>query len=188
MFPPVESIKDRRKRAGLSQSDLAKISGISQSAIAKIEGKRIIPSYDVAIKIFSALEKVERERGIIRCASELMSSPVVYVYPDDPFLKAKAKMLKHAFSQLPVIDRNGRVVGSITERILWNDFVRKEIARNPYIKVRKIMQKPFPQILEDTNEKIVKDLLMSYDAVLVIGEEGKVKGIITKADVLKLFI
>lgn len=188
VFPPISSIKDRRKRLGLSQIDLAIAANVSQSTIAKIEGNRMIPSYDIAIKIFTALEKIEKDRGKIRYAKDLMSSPVVYVTPDDSFLKAKARMVKYAFSQLPVINNSGKVVGSISERILWNDQLRKEIERNPNVKVKKIMQAPFPQVPEETSEKIIKDLLMNFEAVLVIGKDGDIRGIITKADILKTFL
>jgi len=46
-------------------------------------------------------------------AEEIMSSPLVFVGPDDDYTEAVEKMKKHKVKRLPVID-NGKVVGIIT--------------------------------------------------------------------------
>jgi CBS domain-containing protein len=43
---------------------------------------------------------------------DFMSTRVVTVHPDSPIMDAAQLMLKHHFSGLPVVDGNGRVVGS----------------------------------------------------------------------------
>ncbi|MEM1724974.1 MAG: CBS domain-containing protein, partial [Thermoplasmata archaeon] len=53
-------------------------------------------------------------------------------------------------------------------------------------KVRDFMDEPFPQVSENTPIKIVSYLLKNYQAVLVTSM-GKVTGIITKSDLLKIF-
>lgn len=52
-----ETIKDIRKRKGLSQQELATISGISQTYLSQLEkGDRQSPTIDVLHKISEALE------------------------------------------------------------------------------------------------------------------------------------
>jgi CBS domain-containing protein len=51
---------------------------------------------------------------------DVMTSPVVSVGPDTPLLEAGELMLRNDISGLPVLDREARLVGLITER----DFLR----------------------------------------------------------------
>ncbi|MGZ5849388.1 MAG: CBS domain-containing protein [Methyloceanibacter sp.] len=51
---------------------------------------------------------------------DVMTSPVVSVGPDTTLLEAGELMLKHDISGLPVLDKEARLVGLITER----DFLR----------------------------------------------------------------
>ena len=52
--------------------------------------------------------------------------------------------------------------------------------------IRSIMNEAFPVVSEDTPLETITSLLSTTKAVLV-GKKGKITGIITSADVLKLF-
>jgi CBS domain-containing protein len=54
-------------------------------------------------------------------AKDVMTSPVVSVEPDDSVLQAVRIMLQRHISGLPVIDKEGRLVGIVTE----GDFLRR---------------------------------------------------------------
>lgn len=59
----VSEIKTRRRYLRVSQKALAHESGVSQSHIQKLEsGTRKRPSYDVVVKLESALERLEEAR------------------------------------------------------------------------------------------------------------------------------
>ena len=47
----INTVKDNRKKAGLTQEDLAEATGVSRQTIISIERGRYIPSLPLALKI-----------------------------------------------------------------------------------------------------------------------------------------
>jgi len=168
-------LKKLRNEAGLTQRQLAKLIGVSQAHIAKIENEKVDPRLSTVNKILQVLTG-----GAGRKCREIMTKKVIFVKPDDKVSEVSKKMMKYAISQLPVINK-GTVVGTVTE---------KSIIRNlsPNIadkQVKEIMEPPMPMVPENTPLSIVKSLLDDSLAVLVV-KEGKVTGIITQSDFLKI--
>ncbi len=186
MLPELSDIIKRRKRLGLTQKELAKLSGVSQSLIAKIESGKVIPSYSKVKAIFDTLENLEEKVLKINIkAGDIMSRKVIGVNVDCKVTEASRIMLKYGFSQLPVFDK-GRVVGSISEKDIMN-FVSKGLKSEELSKlsVSDIMDEPFPQVSIKTPIFVINYLLQVFNAVLVV-DRGKLVGIITKADILKV--
>ncbi len=186
MLPELSDIIKRRKRLGLTQKELAKLSGVSQSLIAKIESGKVIPSYSKVKAIFDTLENLEEKVLKINIkAGDIMSRKVIGVNVDCKVTEASRIMLKYGFSQLPVLDK-GRVVGSISEKDIMN-FVSKGLKSEELSKlsVSDIMDEPFPQVSIKTPIFVINYLLQVFNAVLVV-DRGKLVGIITKADILKV--
>jgi len=184
MLPRLEEISRRRRVLGLSQKHLAELAGVSQSLIAKIESGKIEPSYPRTKAIFDMLEKLQREKE--PRARDLLQPRVVGVEEDDTVSKAAAIMNQTGFSQLPVF--NGKhIVGSIAEKVIMDRIVSgispRDLSRMP---VGRIMADAFPQIDERTPLSLISALLQYHSAVLVM-KRGHVTGIITKADLLKVF-
>ena len=62
IFPSPEEIKALRKKAKLTQQELAEKAGVSQSLIARIESGTVNPRLSTLIRIMKALEEyVESE-------------------------------------------------------------------------------------------------------------------------------
>jgi len=184
MLPRLEDIARRRRILGMSQKQLGRLAGVSQSLIAKIEAGKIEPSYPKTKAIFDTLEKLQREKE--PQARDLLQAKVVGIQEDEPVSKAAAIMSESGYSQLPVF--NGKdVVGSIAENTIMERIVSganpQDLSRMP---VSKVMTEVFPQIDERTPLSLVSALLQYHSAVLVM-KRGKVTGIITKADLLKVF-
>lgn len=183
MLPELEVIAAKRRRLGLTQSKLAELTGVSQSYIAKLEAGRIEPSYRRIKAILEVLEGIE-QRSEMK-ASDVMTRDVVSVQVNDPVQKAVDLMRTHGFSQLPVLEGD-KPVGSISERTLIERMVygedRGTISRRP---VAEVMEEAFPQVGEDAPISLITSLLRVYPAVLV-SRRGKMIGIITKADLLKV--
>lgn len=184
MLPRLEEISKRRRVLGLSQKQLARIAGVSQSLIAKVEGGKTGPSYVKTKAIFDALEKLQRDKE--PRARDLLQRRVIGVSEDDPVSKAAAIMSEMSFSQLPVF--NGKhIVGSIAEKAIMDKIVSgigpRELSS---MLVARIMTEAFPQIDERTPLSLISALLQYHSAVLVM-KRGQVAGIITKADLLKVF-
>lgn len=185
-FPSPADLKKRRMELGLTQKELAKLAGVSQPLIARIESGDIDPRLSTLKKIFEALESVEVKKPKIT-ARDIMTSPVIMVAPDDTIESAVEIMAKHALSQLPVVEK-GIPVGSISEGTivhysLTSDF--KDFKGISNMRVKEIMEESFPTVAPATDLSIVSHLLESNHAVLVL-EKGKVAGVITKHDIMKL--
>lgn len=178
-----EEIKRLRRQANITQTELAKRAGVSQSLIARIEAGTLDPRLSTFKKILDALKQVQVEKK--RKVEELMSSPVIYVGPDDTVVKVARLMQKNAISQLPVLDK-GVQVGSVSETIIINRIATEgDPTRLVNLKVGEIMEDPFPTVSKTANLDVAVSLLRSSPAVLVV-DKGRAVGIIAKADAIKL--
>jgi predicted transcriptional regulator len=183
MLPNLEEIGRRRRLLDMSQKELARTSGVSQSMIAKIESGRISPSYLKTKAIFDTLESLEQRTELK--AKDISHSKVVSVQVHDPVAKGVRVMRETGFSQLPVLD-GGQVVGSITEKVILEKvFTAQKPDEVSKQAVEKIMDDAFPTVSEETPLSMVSALLQYAPAVLVY-KRGRVQGIITKADLLKV--
>ena len=169
-------IRQLREEAGLSQSDLARLAKVSQAHIAKIEGEKVDPRLSTVNRILFVL-RTQRSATRTRC-SEIMHRHVVSLAPDDPVHKAIKTMHRMGISQMPVM-RGFVQIGSIGETTIMRNFDRN-IKR---LRVRDVIDRPFPVVDVDDTIDMLPQLLDAHGAVLV-SEKGKIKGIITKSDLL----
>ncbi|MDD1743611.1 MAG: CBS domain-containing protein, partial [Methanomassiliicoccales archaeon] len=119
-------------------------------------------------------------------AKDVSSSNIVSIQAKEKVKRASELMRQSGYSQLPVFD-GLQPVGSVSENdvlALLRDGTSMEAAGE--LAVRSIMNEAFPVVSEDTPLETVTSLLSSTKAVLV-GKKGRITGIITSADVLKLF-
>ncbi len=183
MFPELDDIPRLRRALGLTQKELAKLAGVSQSTIAKIENGNLMPSYEIARKIFTVLLTTPKNEP---AAEEVMSKYVISVKPSDRIDKAMELMHEYDISQLPVIDDH-RNIGSITDRgvlaasqeIDWHELLK--------MPVRAIMEDPFPTVGLKTPVSAFSALLKIFPAVLVT-DGSDIVGIITKANIFTAII
>ena len=129
MFPDVSLIREKRKKVGINQKQLSEISKISQSTIAKIETGNIKPSYEIVKNIFLALEKIEN-KNIKKC-KDIMTKKVISINANEKIISASKLMKKYSISQIPVIDDNNRIVGTINESNIlskMSDFNSKSLS------------------------------------------------------------
>ncbi|MGQ9543945.1 MAG: CBS domain-containing protein [Candidatus Bathyarchaeia archaeon] len=183
MLPQLEEIEKRRRSLGLRQKELARMVGISQSMIAKIESGRINPSYIKTKAIFDLLESLEKKRETK--VKEIVQGNVVGIQKNETVSKATKIMHETGYSQLPVFD-GARLVGSITERTVLNQILS---GKDPKILsktlVETVMDEAFPTVDEDTPITVISTLLQ-YSQAVIVTRRGEIKGIVTKADLLKV--
>lgn len=171
----LEEIRKIRKKLGLTQPQLANRSGVSQSLIAKIESGRIDPTYTKTKKIFAALSDLEKKEETK--AEQLMTSRIISISQNEPIKEAIEKMKKHKISQLPVIDDN-KLVGLVSESTILDALLN---SKGKFVK--EVMQESPPIVSKITSIQVISNLLKYYPMVLV-SEEGKLIGLITKSDLL----
>ena len=181
MLPALEIIPNRRRKLGLTQSQLANMAGVSQSYIAKLEAGKIEPSYIKVKAIFESLDKLERKKEVQ--ASEIMNKNIVGIDASSTINEAVEKMRDHGYSQLPVMEGD-KPIGGLSERTVLEKILNPSDEINPSsLKVREIMEESFPQVADDAPLTLLSSLLKYYPAVLV-QNKGNIVGIITKADLL----
>jgi len=180
-LPTSEDIRRLRLKAGLTQKELAKRAGVSQSLIARIERGDINPRLSTLRKIVEVLYEV-LEEGLT--AEAIMHKPVISVHEDDSVEKVVKIMEKYGISQVPVLDSNNRVVGTIMESTILKQLVNKKVENIFKKKAKEIMEPPLPVIPPSTKNSTILSLLSEYPAVLV-SSQGKIIGIISKIDFIK---
>jgi predicted transcriptional regulator len=167
-------LKKLRIEAGLTQRKLAELVGVSQAHIAKIEQRKVDPRLSTVNKILQVLTEGKERR-----CKDVMTKGVLFAKPNDVVLKVSEVMVRHAISQIPVIDRNV-VVGTVTEESI----IRNLSSNIANAKANKIMNPPLPVVAEDVSVGAVRPLLEKHQGVLV-ARGKKLVGIITRSDLLK---
>jgi len=168
-------LKKLRIEAGLTQRQLAKLVGVSQAHIARIENEKVDPRLSTVNKILEVLTSGEKRK-----CKEIMTKNVIFANPKDKVLKISKIMMENAISQLPVT-KNGIILGTITEESIIRN-LSSTVAEK---RVEEVMEPPLPMVPENASISVVKSLLEENPAVLVV-ERGKVKGVITRSDLLKI--
>jgi predicted transcriptional regulator len=185
MLPSLDEVAKKRRLMGLTQQKLARLAGVSQSLIAKLESQKIDPSYTKVKALFDVLERLQEETKV--SAEEVLHDEVVGIQVSDQVWKAVQTMAEYGYSQLPVFDGE-HSVGSISEKtIIGKVSGGKDLSQVSKLSVGNVMEDAFPQVGEDAPLPLISSLLQVYPAVL-ISAKGKVVGIITKADLLKMLL
>lgn len=176
-----EDIRKLRKIMGLTQKELAIRAGVSQSLIARIENKNIDPRLSTVKKIIDVLARVKEKRT----AADIMHSPVIAVDIRDSVRKAVNLMERHNISQMPVL-KDSRIVGGIREATIIDYILRSGNPEKVFSStVYSVMEKRFPTVNPSTPaEEVVYMLSQNQPAVLVVNDDRKLVGIITKIDAI----
>ncbi|OYT31161.1 MAG: inosine-5-monophosphate dehydrogenase [Thermoprotei archaeon] len=183
IFPSPDEIRALRKKAGLTQEELAKKAGVSQSLIARIEAGTVNPRLYTLIRIMKALEEyVENEIT----AEAIMSSPLIYATPEEEVDQIVKKMWDHAISQLPVLGSNNSIMGTICERDIIEVFIKYK-NKALQLKAKDIMSDPLPMIQPNTKISKITSLLTGDIPAVIVLKDNKPAGIITRSDIMRIY-
>ena len=185
MLPSIPEIRKMRKKLGISQKELAGLTGVSQSYIARLEKGEINPTYEKIRKIYEILnQNGSRANNLDLTVSKIMSPMVITAISSDTVVHALTIMREKGYSQLPVLEQR-RVVGTITEADINDLLVKgKSIESLKNMIVKDIMGPALPQVDKSSPVSMIYPILKFSNAVLIFSA-GELKGIVTKADVLK---
>ncbi|GBE54440.1 MAG TPA: CBS domain-containing protein [Euryarchaeota archaeon] len=181
-LPTPDELKKHRKMLGLTQAELARKAGVSQPLIARIEAGDIDPRLSTISKIVDVLKR--KEVIVNLPVKEIMKSPVLFISPESTLKEASKLMEKYGISQLPVVSE-GRQLGSISEELVVNEISFTKPEKIAEKKVKDVMKSGFPTVGKDADISMISKLMESSSVVLVM-EMGKIIGIITRADLMKL--
>lgn len=177
--PELQEIRQLRKKHSLTQAQLAKLAGVSQSLIAKIESGTVDPTFSHVRRILEVLHGMEREKE--PKAEQLITHRIIVVGKNEPLSKAIREMKSHGISQLPVMDEN-RITGLVSETTIIEKLAEGKDPTNLHVK--DVMEEAPPVIVKTTPMTAVTELLR-HSPLVIVAENGKPKGVITKADILK---
>jgi predicted transcriptional regulator len=183
------TIRNMRASAKLSQSKLAKMSGMSQSMIARLERdiEALNPSYSAVYTVMQTLGRATNEQSehlINKKASDIMHRNLTFLNHNDTVEKALRIIKNYDFAYIPVLDKQGVVIGTVRQKDLLELAVQRpyELAK---LKVHDIAGDSLPRVDADTEVGSLSQILESFGAVVVV-DKGKAVGIVTSYDVLKL--
>jgi predicted transcriptional regulator len=154
--------------------------GVSQSLIARIEAGTVDPRLSTLRKIMHVLTAPERQKT----AKDVMHSPVITVKKTDSVRRAVDLMRRYDISQIPVVHGN-RLIGSLQEATIVRRLMQSREPEKVFNSlVEEVMEKPFATVLPTTSLESILELFgHGHPAVLVV-DDGKLVGIITKIDII----
>lgn len=115
-------------------------------------------------------------------------SDVEYIYNDFTVRQTLEKMEYHKYAAIPIIDRRGHYVGTITEGdLLWfvkenHELSLKEAEDKPIMAIRRKMDNIPVKINSNIDDLIEKVLNQNF--VPVIDDDGVFIGIVTRKDII----
>jgi predicted transcriptional regulator len=183
LLPDLRDIRRRRQKLGISQRKMARKLGISQSMVAKIEAESINPSYRLVQKIFGYLNGMQAVS--MGRARDVASKPLYALRRSHTVGEAVKMLQERGFKQLPVVEGNHNI-GSVSERGISRRILETSRPRLLLDRpIAKIMDEALPTVSEDLPVEGIIPLLQRTQAVLTT-KQGRITGIITNADLLKL--
>ena len=114
-----------------------------------------------------------------------------YVYEDNSLRQGLEKMRRHGYTAVPVIDREGGYVGTVSEGdFLWHmiDHGDTDIRRQEAYQIKNILRKDWnmPVKIDETLDALLLRV-MDQNFVPVVDDRMRFMGIITRKDVIKYY-
>lgn len=116
---------------------------------------------------------------------------VAYIYEDDSLRQALEKMEYHKYSAIPVINKTGKYVGTITEGdMLWgikNKF-NLSLKESESVTVSEIDRRSDNRpVYADSDMEGLIDKALNQNFVPVVDDQKNFIGIITRKDIIRYF-
>lgn len=116
-------------------------------------------------------------------------SEIAYIYNDCTLRQVLETMEYHKYSAIPVLDRKGEFVGTITEGdLLWGikDYKNLNLKSSEKIFIRDFPRKAdFDVVAADADMKDLVKKAMNQNFVPVVDDQSKFIGIITRKSIIE---
>ena len=126
----------------------------------------------------------------------LPKNTVAYLYDDYTFRQGLEKMRYHGYTAIPVITREGRYAGTVSEGdFLWRLLAEEESTQRPLsmkdlegLRIRDILNRnAYPPVrITVTMEELVNSA-MQQNFIPVVDDLGNFTGIVTRKDIIRYF-
>lgn len=146
----------------------------------------------LAAEIYRESARNTMETSPVYHASEIMSSPVITIGPEDSAYNAWIRFMEKKLHHMPVVSEDGKIIGIISDRDFLKKFVisSKKVETSGDFLVKDIMSTDViaANILTDIR-RIARAMLDHHiSAMPVIDDSGLPAGIITRTDILYAII
>ena len=139
---------------------------------------------------------------------EVMTTDVIVAAPDDQFKDVVERMLSHGVSGLPVVDDDGRLLGVVSETDLLTNEAFADRERGPLALVGAALLGHDPGLIRKASSRTARELMTpaAVDVApdddvhvaarrildsevnrLPVVEDGRLVGIVSRQDLLRLF-
>ena len=179
----VPVVDDAGKVTGiLTDGDLLERAGIQQRLSIAL---RLNPE-----KITLELDGLENSPLTV---GDLMTTPVVIVYENDPLALAATRMIHNDLKRLPVVDTNGKLAGIISRLDILRQVVKtarvSSVSTVPVGAARTVadvMARDFPLVDQNDGLEKIIEKFTQYESnrLVVVDEKGKAIGLISDSDVV----
>ena len=117
---------------------------------------------------------------------------VKYIYEDSTLRQGLEKMRAHSYTALPVINKDGKYIGTVSEGdFLYYivDLQNSAIREKEKHSVKDIIRKNFnPAVKIDVSMDELLNRAVNQNFVPVVDDRGTFIGIVTRQDIIKYFI
>ncbi len=151
----------------------------------------------VADHFYNLINKIPTEQGIMKGlityenqgaqkrASELMNSPVITCSPTDKINQVAKKMGNHHISSIVIIDNDGIVIGSITEKDLVENVIAKNLSPESHYASEIATKKPLCVSPDTFYYQILLAMTKEKVKHAIVTENNSPIGIITIRDLIR---
>ncbi|MFQ5329306.1 MAG: CBS domain-containing protein, partial [Thermodesulfobacteriota bacterium] len=153
--------------------------GHPTAASATLKGVTLIQAKEQLLKV------LERHISPKRSAREIMSTPPITVTSCAAILGAREILVRYNINALPVVERGSRrCVGIVTRQI-----VEKAIYHNlGELPVEEYMNSDISTTESSASVDTIRDRLIQHgQRLLPVVDEGEIRGVITRTDLLRLY-
>ena len=123
-----------------------------------------------------------------RHARDLMSHPVTTITRPETVTDAWRLFARHRFHHLPVVDDGGHIVGILSDR----DLLRASYSQDGVddMDVGAVMTRRVISAIPEADIRLLAELMLHrrIGAVPITDDTGRLEGIVTRADILRLLV
>ncbi|PKN60189.1 MAG: hypothetical protein CVU53_04390 [Deltaproteobacteria bacterium HGW-Deltaproteobacteria-11] len=133
------------------------------------------------------MERSQKQPYLIGKVEDVMTIDPLTIAEDEPIHSLVDLFLSHHFHSVPVVNPEGRLVGIVRDSEILAIFVAREPFMMKSSTVGDIMRKPPFTISPDATiqRAATKMFVDGTRFLVVVGERNKIKGIVTRIDLIK---
>jgi CBS-domain-containing membrane protein len=143
-----------------------------------------------ALKIYEQLDSEQQQRSRVYTASQVMSQPVISLLPDTPIETAWQYFEQYKFNHFPVIDKNGSLLGVVSQFNLLHETSRlthpKQLSHS-HLLAKDIMYERVLTAHPDTTVRHLAEAMNNFHigCIPLLDDQEQITGIVTRSDILR---